>query len=395
MSVAYFDCSSGAAGDMLLGALVDAGASEQTVRNALESLHLEDWSLYFESVTRSGLAATKANVLIIQERRRSHRDIVRLLNESGLNKGIKQRSLDTFECLAAAEATVHGTDTDEVHFHEVGASDAIIDIVGCSAAIESLELDRIVVSPIATGTGTVSTEHGELPLPAPAATEILRECGATLFGRGNSELITPTGAAILATAANEFASMPALRVENVGHGAGSTDLEWPNVVRLLVGRIATIEKEEPKNAVLVEANIDDMSPELFPHAIDKLLQASAQDAWVTPIIMKKGRPAFTLSALCSAEHEASIVDVFFKETTTLGLRTSPVSKHVLEREWVHTRVDGKSVRVKVGRSHGLVTTIAPEHEDAMKAAASLGLPLKTVYARSVEEARRTVEAGAS
>lgn len=392
MRAAYIDCTSGAAGDMLLGAFVDAGAPEQEVKDALDSLHLEGWALYFERVTRSGLAATKANVIITRGRRRSYEEIVQLIENSDLGARPKARSLTTFECLAMAEARVHGTDISGVHFHEVGSEDAIVDIVGCSVAIESLALDRIAVSPIATGTGTVPTEHGEFPLPAPAVTEILNRRGATLFGRGNDELITPTGAAILATAADEFGSLPAMTVDGIGYGAGDADREWPNVVRVMVGKAVPDIASEPHRALIIEANIDDMSPELLPHAVTRLLAGGAQDAWVTPIVMKKGRPAFTLSALCSAEDEARIVDVFFKETTTLGLRTSQVDKHVLEREWVEATVEGLNVRVKVGRSNGLVTTVAPEHDDALGVATELGIPLREVYARAEEAARRLIPA---
>ena len=249
-----------------------------------------------------------------------------------------------------------------------------------------------MVSPIATGTGIVLTEHGEFPLPAPAVTEILSKRGATLFGRGSDELITPTGAAILATAADEFGILPPMTVESIGYGAGDADREWPNVVRVMVGEATLDSARESSPELIVEANIDDMSPELLPHAVTRLLAGGAQDAWVTPIVMKKGRPAFTLSALCSVEDEARIVDVFFKETTTLGLRTSKIDKRVLEREWVETRVEGRNVRVKVGRSNGLVTTVAPEHDDALGVATDLGIPLREIYARATEEARRLLSA---
>ena len=389
MRGAYFDCSSGASGDMLLGALVGAGADETHIRAALESLPIDNWMVTFEQVVKAGLAATKARVVIAEDRRRTYGEIVELLQRAALTDGTRSRALATFECLADAESTVHGTTRDETHFHEVGSTDALIDIVGCAAAIESLGLERVTVSTIATGTGTVTTEHGEYPLPAPAAIEILRTRGATLFGRGTKELITPTGAAILATAADEFDTMPKLQMDTVGYGAGDADLDWPNVVRVLIGRESPVQTDT-NGALIIEANIDDMSPELFPHAIEQLLAAGAHDAWVTPIVMKKGRPAFTLAALCSQENEAAVIDVFFQETTTLGLRTTPVGKHVLEREWVETSVEGQSVRVKVGRSNGEITTIAPEHDDAARAATDLGIPLRVVYERSIEEARRVL-----
>ena len=385
---AYVDCSSGAAGDMLLAALVDAGASEDFVRRSLESLPIEGWTLSFATVTKRGLAARKAVVEIEDQTRRRYDEMVDILTAPSLDPTVSKRARDTFECLARAEARVHGTRVEDVHFHEVGSTDALIDIVGCCAALESLQRDQIVVSPIATGAGSVETEHGVYPLPVPAVVEILRSVQATTFGRGTTELTTPTGAALLATNADRYDAMPPMTIETVGHGAGDADLEWPNVVRVLVGTAPRAHEREPSGALIVESNIDDMSPELFPHVIDALLSAGAHDAWITPIVMKKGRPAFTLAALCSPEQEATVIDVFFRETTTLGLRTSPVAKHVLEREWIETRIDGASVRVKVGRTNGEIATIAPEHDDAARAATDLGLPLRVVYDRSIEEARK-------
>ena len=388
MRTAYIDCSSGAAGDMLLAALVDAGASEDLVRHSLDSLPIEGWNLSFTTVAKQGLAARKAVVAIEHETRYRYEEIVEILNAATLDLAVSKRARDAFECLARAEARVHGTSVEEVHFHEVGSTDALIDIVGCSAALESLQTNHVVVSPIATGSGSVRTEHGVYPLPAPAVVEMLRSVQATTFGRGTTELTTPTGAALLATNADRFDAMPPMTIETVGYGAGDADLEWPNVVRVLVGTSQRANERETSGALIVESNIDDMSPELFPHVIDALLGAGAHDAWVTPIVMKKGRPAFTLSALCSPEQEATVIDVFFRETTTLGLRTSPVAKHILEREWIETRIDGASVRVKVGRSNGEVATIAPEHDDAARAATDLGLPLRVVYERSIEEAKK-------
>lgn len=388
MKTAFIDCSSGAAGDMLLAALVDAGASEDFVRRCLDSLPIEGWTLSFVPVRKQGLAARKAVVEIGDQTRRRYDQMVNVLTAPSLDPKVSKRARDTFESLARAEARVHGTSVEEVHFHEVGSTDALIDIVGCCAALESLQIDHVVVSPIATGAGTIETEHGVYPLPAPAVVEILRGVPATTFGRGSTELTTPTGAALLATNTDRYEAMPPMTIETVGYGAGDADLEWPNVVRVLVGTASRARGREPSDALVVESNIDDMSPELFPHAIDALLGAGAHDAWVTPIVMKKGRPAFTLSALCSPEQEATVIDVFFRETTTLGLRTRPVSKHVLEREWIETRIDGASVRVKVGRNNGDIATIAPEHDDAARAATDLGLPLRVVYERSIEEAKK-------
>ena len=388
MKLLFVDCSAGAAGDMLLAALVDAGASEELVRASLESLPVDGWGLGFEETRKGGIRALKAVVDAPEATtHRTHREIVSILESARLEPRIRARALHVFSVLARAEAKVHGIDRDQVHFHEVGALDAIVDIVGCSAALESLNVDRVVVSPIATGTGTARGAHGELPLPAPAVTEILRDTGATLYARGERELITPTGAALLASAADDFDQLPPMSVEAVGYGAGGADLGFPNVVRVLTGNAARTDVPQPSEALLIETNIDDMSPELFPYVIQKLIEEGAQDAWVTPVVMKKGRPAFTLSVLCAPDIEPKMADVLFRETTTLGTRTTPASKRALQRKWMETQVGGCTVRVKLGIVDGVVTTAAPEHDDAVTAAGATGLPLKEVYARAVEQAR--------
>ena len=384
MKVAYIECSTGAAGDMLLAALLDAGASEATVRNALESLSLEGWSLSFEETRRSGIRAHRAVVSTSDTTTsRTYTDIVALLDESTLGSATKRRALHAFEILGRAEAAVHGIDIDRVHFHEVGAVDAIVDIVGSCAALDSLAVDRVIVSPVATGTGSISSAHGTLPLPAPAVLEIFSGTKASLFERGKQELITPTGAALLVAVADDFAPLPHMSIDAIGYGAGSAELDFPNVVRVLIG--TSFADEAPTEVVLVETNIDDMSPELLPHVVERLLSQGAQDAWITPIIMKKGRPAFTLSVLCTTELEEEISDVIFRETTTLGTRTTRASKRALKREWVDTEVAGHRVRVKIGRRRDEITTVAPEHDDAVAAAEASGLPLKQIYERAVEQ----------
>lgn len=387
MKTAFFDCHAGAAGDMILGALVDAGAAPEDIHAALEQLGLEGWDLNFKEVSRGGVRALKAVVTTSPGPPRNYRDIVNMLDRAELDDEIKRRALNTFELLGRAEARVHGTELDDVHFHEVGSMDAIVDVVGCCAALESLQFERLVCSPIATGTGSVDTAHGPLPLPAPAVAEIVQGSGASLFERGTKELLTPTGAALLVAAGAEFGPMPPMRVDAVGAGAGDAELEFPNVLRVFTGQTLSAQATQTLDLV-IETNLDDTSPELLPHLIEKLLDAGAQDAWITPIIMKKGRPAFTVSALCGPELEAEVGSIFFRETTTLGLRARTVYKRALERDWIETQVEGTTVRVKVGRDQGRVTTLAPEHDDAVEAARQSGLPLKEIYARASEAARK-------
>jgi hypothetical protein len=268
---------------------------------------------------------------------------------------------------------------EEIHLHEAGAIDAIIDIVGTSAALEHFRPAAIVTSPIATGFGVVRAAHGTLPIPAPAVVEMTREVGAPLYGRGTDELITPTGAALLCSASDSFGDLPAMRVRSSGYGAGARDTEHPNVVRVLVGDTLAA-GGDARPALIIEANIDDMAPELVPHVVELLLERGAQDAWVTPILMKKGRPAFTLSVLAPPERQDELAATIFEETTTIGVRTRTETKTILAREWMTVEVEGQSVRVKVARRDGGVVTAAPEYEDARRAARATGLPLKEIYA---------------
>lgn len=386
MKVLYFDCFSGAAGDMLLAALIDAGAPYEKVATDLKCLGLSGWDLRISSTRSGGMRATRTEVhQTSSQMPRTYKELHAAVADAPLSSGIKDKALKTFRLLAEAEAHVHEVDVNEVRFHEVGAIDTIIDIVGCASALESLAPDRILTSEIATGTGTIETSHGTVPLPAPAVVEILGRTDAILVPHGSHELITPTGAALLAAVTNEFGSFPAMRVESWGYGAGSQQFQTPNVVRVLIGE--SLEPERPdEDVVLIEANIDDMTPELLAHAVERLLEAKAHDAWVTPIVMKKGRPAFKLSALTAETDEQRVVETFFRETTTLGLRVAPAARRTLEREWIETTVEGLLVRVKVGRYEGLVTTLSPEYEDAVAVARATDLPVKEVYARALKAA---------
>ncbi|MFN2593428.1 MAG: nickel pincer cofactor biosynthesis protein LarC [Actinomycetota bacterium] len=380
MTVCYFDCIGGAAGDMVLAALVDCGAPRAEVAEAISALAI-DASLDFETVSKNGVRALKAKVTAPEDTdARSYNDVRGLLEGSDLDDGVRERAIEVFELLAKAEAKIHSTDIDDVHFHEVGAVDALVDIVGSCAALEGLDVDRVVCSPIPTGHGTVESRHGPLPVPAPAVVEILQ--GAPLFERGTLETITPTGAALLQTFASEFGPMPPLRIEGSGYGAGSHDLELPNVLRVVLGAELEARSDQP-NALIVEANLDDMTPELIPYVIDSLLEAGAQDAWATPIVMKKGRPAITIAALCEPTHKWHIMEILYRETTTLGIRLIPLAKDEIDRRWVEVWVEDRPVRVKLGIKSGDVVTVAVEHDDAREAARATGLPLKQVYSEAM------------
>lgn len=383
MRTIYLDCIGGAAGDMLLAALLDAGADEDFVRAELGTLGLEGWTLETERVMRGAISALYVKVTADEDgSSRTYHDIKTLVEASGLSDGVKQRSLRTFERLAFAEAKVHDRPIDQVHFHEVGGIDAIVDIVGVCAALESLHPERVLFSAIPTGQGTVETQHGTMPLPAPAVVELL--AGASLVGRGHDELVTPTGAALLVANGDSFGPLPALRLDSSGYGAGSRDTDIPNVLRALVGTTGPIDTSSIRTE-LIDTNIDDMSPEIVGYTIERLLDAGALDAWVTPAHMKKGRVGMVLSVL--AEHGATqaLLEIIFKETTTLGVRISGLEREVLDRKEVDVEVEGHRVRVKLGYLRGEVVTRSPEYEDAAAVARASGLPLKDVYRAALEK----------
>jgi uncharacterized protein (TIGR00299 family) protein len=373
---------------MLLGALVDAGADRDFVASQLSLLDLRGWDLTFEETTRAGLRTLKARVSIDQESERTYKQVRETITSAGLDAGVAERALDAFARLAEAEARVHGTNVNEVHFHEVGATDAIIDVVGSVAALQSLEVDRVVVSPVAVGSGRTRTAHGSLPIPAPATLEILTRAEVPVLSGGEGELTTPTGAAVLAVIADAFGDLPEMTPTTIGYGAGSQEREVPNVLRAIAGKQSVSADER----VIIETNLDDMAPELFPHVINRLLEVGADDAWVTPIVMKKGRPAFTLSALTSRDTEPAVARVFFTETTTLGLRTTAAGKRPLARDWILVEIEGTPVQVKIGRFEGRVANIAPEYEDAVAAARNLEVPLKDVYRMAIDAAQEQLRA---
>jgi pyridinium-3,5-bisthiocarboxylic acid mononucleotide nickel chelatase len=374
MTTVWVDASSGASGDMLLGALVGAGVPLEVLQSAVDAVAPEPITLRVEPVTRNGLAATRVHVDVAESHHhRTWRDVRALL--TGYDA-----ALAAFERLAVAEAAVHGTTPDEVHFHEVGALDAIADVVGVTAGFAHLGATSVVVSPVAVGSGTVTAAHGTLPVPPPAVVELLR--GAPSYaGPIAKEMCTPTGAALLTSLATGWGPQPLMAVSAVGVGAGGRDPEGhANVLRLLVGSPAdTVAASEE---LVLEANVDDLDPRLWPAVLDALLAAGAADAWLTPILMKKGRPAHTLSVLVTPARAAACRDVIFRETTTIGLRSHPVAKHALERGSVDVVVGGHVIAVKVARLEGRVVNAQPEYDDVARAARALGRPVGDVLAEA-------------
>jgi uncharacterized protein (TIGR00299 family) protein len=380
---AYFDCFAGISGDMALGALLDGGADAARLREGLAGLPVDRFELEIAQVERGGIAATQVRVHAHQ----SH--VVRTwgylrgaLAEAELPEPVRARALATFERLAEAEGRLHRKPPDQVHFHEVGAADAVVDVVGCALLLHDLGVTEVWSSPVATGTGLARSDHGVLPVPAPAVLELLR--GAPLYSGGvPAELTTPTGAAILAASASNFAELPPMRVAAVGYGAGARQLgELPNLLRVVLGERVAQGASGADSALLLEANIDDMTPELLPWVLERLLAAGAADAWLTPIHMKKGRPGITLSVLARPGAEAALREVLWRETSTLGVRGVPVRKWMLDRRAVEVALPGGTVRVKLGLDGGRVVNVAPELADCARLAERTGQPLKEVMARA-------------
>jgi len=384
--IAWIDAASGASGDMLLGALLDAGADEQLVRRAIHSVAPEPTTLSLIRVQRGTLSATKAQVAAQEST--THRglgDVVKLISDARLSSEISRHAISVFNLLGAAEAAVHGISVDEVHFHEVGTLDAIADIVGVCAGLVSLGLEQVHCSPVAVGSGSVSTDHGELSVPPPAVA-ILLQGVPTYAGPAAAELCTPTGAALLGHWVAAWGPQPMMTVDSIGTGAGDKDLpSHPNVVRILIGRP---HEKTRSQALVYETNVDDLDPRLWPAVMQRLLEAGASDAWLTPILMKKGRPAYTLSALLPVERAAAVRSVIYSETSAIGLRESFVGKHALDREIREVDVDGQRVRVKVAHTDGRVVNVQPEFEDVAAAARVLDRPVKVVLAAAVAAASR-------
>ena len=384
----WVDASSGASGDMLLGALVGAGVPLRVLQDAIDTVASEPVSLHAELVTRGGFAATHCLVDVEEsDAHRTWRDIRALLLAGDLDEVVRDRALAVFERLAVAEATVHGADPLDVSFHEVGALDAIADVVGVCAGFVHLADTDVVVSRVAVGSGEVRAAHGTLPVPPPAVAELLR--GVPSYagppGAPAAELCTPTGAALLTTLATSWGPQPAMTTRTIGIGAGSRDPEGhANVTRLFVGDPA----ERPAGrSLLLETNVDDLDPRVWPAVIAALLAAGASDAWLTPILMKKGRPAHTLSVLVPEEHAPAARAVVFRETSAIGLREQVLAKHALEREMASVSVDGQPIAVKLASHDGVLVNAQPEYDDVARAADALGRAVADVLADAVSAAR--------
>lgn len=402
--VAWFDCGAGASGDMMLGALLDAGAPLEAVQQAVDAVAVERVTLGTEAVQRHGIAATRVDVRAPRTNVvRTWGEIRRLLEDADLPEPARARAVDVFERLARAEAAAHRTSPEQVHFHEVGALDAIADVVGACTALHHLGVTEAVASPVALGSGMTRSEHGLMPVPPPAVVAVLGEVGAPVYaGDAPYEMCTPTGAALLAATVTRWGQMPMMRIVAAGHGAGSREVrEVPNVLRVVVGEpvadaaatrqvAVDVRGEVPDvdstTEIVLQSNVDDLDPRLWPPVLARLLEAGASDAWLDPIVMKKGRPAYTLSVLVPHESVDAVRRIVFTETSTIGVRESAVTKRALRRETRTVTVSGMPVRVKIALLDGAVVNVQPEYEDVLAAAAALDRPVKSVLAMATAAA---------
>lgn len=404
MKTLYLDCFAGVSGDMLLGALLDLGINVQTLSEQLSKLGLDGYRLSSDKTVKVGIAATKA-IVELTDKSYTHRhlpDILDIINKSSLPDVIKEKSSEVFAALAAAEANIHGVPPEKIHFHEVGAIDAIIDIVGTVTALNLLGIDQVICSQLPLGSGFIQCAHGTLPLPAPATLEILLGV-PTVSCDIVGETVTPTGAALVKTLSSGFGPMPSMEVQAIGYGAGQADRKVPNVVRAVLGITASPKPRSQCNTsnednycedslTVIETNIDNMNPEFYEHIVSLLFAAGAVDVYLTPIIMKKGRPGQILSCLVPLESQSVIINLLLRETSSLGVRLYPCHRYKLNREIISVSTDYGLISVKVGRHPGnqSVMNIAPEWEDCKAAALQSNTPVKTVYDLAKAEAYKTV-----
>ena len=383
MKIAYFDCIAGASGDMILGALVDAGLPVETLQSHLSLLNLGDeFELKVQKVSKNGFSATKVDIIVHEQHEQHHgrhlAEIEAVIRKSSLPGSIQEKAIGMFRRLAEVEAGIHGMPVEEVHLHEVGGMDTIVDVVGTLLGLEALGVERIYGSPLPLGRGFVKGAHGQIPLPAPATIALLE--GIPVRGSDiEMELVTPTGALLLSALCADFGPIPSMILTSLGYGAGGRDLPIPNVLRLLVGEQGT----GIEGLVLLETNVDDNSAEFNGYAMEKLLAAGALDVYFTPIQMKKNRPATLLSVLCRPTDVETMETILLRETSTLGVRRQPVVRRCLERAIETVETPYGSVRVKVAHLPDGSTKRAPEYDDCKQAAETHNVPLRVVYAAAL------------
>ncbi len=384
MKTLYFDCFAGASGNMILGALVALGVNETALVEQIKLLGAADFEIEFATIDKSGIAAVHAQVKVPHEHAHRHlHHIEKIINDSRLSKTVKARAIKIFTKLAEAEAKVHGTSIEKIHFHEVGAMDAIVDVVGACVGFEMLGIERFVCSKIHVGSGFVQMAHGKYPVPPPAVAELLKDV-PVYSTEIEGELITPTGAAIVAAVCDSFGQMPEMRIERAAYGAGTRNYEnFPNVLRLILGTVKDFkakenERRKTDSLFSIETNLDDSSPQLLGYVMERAFEAGALDCWFTPIQMKKNRPATMISILCDEGKKQRLIDLLYTETTTLGVRISAVERNCLPREIVRIETEFGAVDVKIAKLGDEIVNVKPEYEHLKEIALRTKTPLRDV-----------------
>jgi len=393
MRVAYFDCFAGASGDMCLGALLDAGLGLEQLKAEIGKLHLTHYDLQLKKVVKRGIGGSQALVLVDSDHHhhRHLHHIEEIISASGLDDAVKQKSLEIFRRLAEAEAQVDQIPIDQIHFHEVGAMDAIIDVVGTVSGLACLGIEKVTCSPLHVGTGTVECAHGTLPVPAPATAELIK--GTPVFSSGvEGELLTPTGAAILTTLSSGFGPLPAMTVERIGYGAGTSEPAIPNLLRVIIGEVREeVSGFETERVAVIETNIDDMNPQIYDYLIEKMLNMGALDVFLSPLQMKKNRPGTLLSVICAPEMTERFSDFILRETTTIGLRWRLDNRLKARRRMKELQTIYGLIRFKLAETGNGGLQAFPEYEDCKRVALEKKVPLLEV----MEEVRATAARSSS
>ena len=386
MKKIYFDCFAGISGDMIIGAFLDAGLNFSILEKELAKLNISGYSISHEKCTKNNISASKFSVDVTNDQpHRSLSNITEIINKSGLNNEIKNNAVSIFKLIGNVEAYIHNTDIESVHFHEIGGIDSIIDICGAAICFHELGIAQIVSSPLNTGSGTIKSAHGILPVPAPATAEILK--GIPIYSdKTAAELTTPTGAAIIKHYCQNFSNLPDLKVASIGYGAGTKDLPIPNILRIFIGD-CTEDYIADDEVIEIETSIDDMNPEFFSYLFDSLTDEGALDISVIPAVMKKNRPGHIIKILVRKEKSDKIAEILFRETTTSGLRIRSVKRKILERFFMTVKTKYGEIRIKVHKMDKMPATISPEYEDCKKAAQEHKVPLKNVYNEAIIEAQ--------